>query len=112
MPLQTEIETAVTNILNQRAHAAQAHQQELERVATERVQREQADAARAAAALRESELAKLVALENERDSSRAQLMEAIEIYRTMPDKIAVLRGQFTTAMMRIAQQRAHLGLKG
>jgi hypothetical protein len=112
MPSQIELETTVNAIIDARNHAAQAAQAELERAAAIKAEREQRDAARATAALREVELAKLSAFENERDSSRAQLLEAIESYRIMPDKIAVLRGQFTVAMMQIAQQRQRLGLKG
>jgi len=110
MPTQLEIENAVTTVLDRRASEAQARQRELDCAAAQRARQDAEQATALAKAQRESELAKLTVLENQRDNLSARIKETVAHYRALPDAICALERDFAVCLTQIQQQKLRLGL--
>ncbi|MGA9803188.1 MAG: hypothetical protein WBQ46_08055 [Terriglobales bacterium] len=101
MPSQTEIENAVTAVLDRRAHETQAAQRELERATAIRAQREIAEAETATRAQREARQKQIALLEVEQRNCHDRCLVLEQQCRELPDRLVAERGRLSAMLYQL-----------
>src|ERR1035441_3053306 len=106
------VASAVSTILDERVHGAQAARQAAEREATIRAQREAEQAAETARVAHQAAMNQLTLLENTERGVKSPLDSKAKQYGALGREINELSGQHNFLLAQLHSMRKQLGLKG